>query len=343
MDFYYEQQTPLETPHEGTPPPKDDKTNQVFSRFENDLNSAYEKTAEGIKNIMNESNGSDGVQLDLPIDEATSEKAQALLTSLDQNLAKVETIASTYWGTINKSSFWSNISDNLGSQLDKVVKITADSLATDGESAESSQVDLNTNNHTIAGNRTEAELKELSINKKIYLDDKNKPEGNKIDIDSKTDEISEILKTNKDLESLMNALVPQEISYVDFWSIYFVKKDEILEREESRKRILTAGSKGKNSDNQKDKKDVQQEEIDWDDDEDEEEGINEIKEEPKIDSKKEDAGKESDLSARDDSLVIVNKSDVTEEKTTDTNNDNSKNGEVKDEEEEEEEEDDDWE
>ena len=198
MDFYYEQQTALETPHEGTRPPKDDKTNQVFSKFENDLNSAYEKTAEGIKNIMNESNERDGVQLDLPIDEATSEKAQALLTSLDQNLAKVETMASSYWGTIKKPSFWSNISDNLGSQLDKVVKITADSLAAGGESAESSHVDLNINNHTIAGNRTEAELKELSINKKIYLDDKNKPEGNKIDIDSKTDEISEILKTNKD-------------------------------------------------------------------------------------------------------------------------------------------------
>lgn len=335
MDFYYEQQTPQETPHEGTPAPKDEKTNQVFSKFENDLNSAYEKTAEGIKNIMNDTNERDGVQLDLPIDEATSEKAQALLSSLDQNLAKVETMASSYWDTVKKPSFWSSISDNLGSQLDKVVKITADSLGADGESAESSQVDITSNNQTIAGNRTEAELKELSINKQIYLDGKNKQDGSKIDIDSKTDEISEILKNNKDLDALMNTLVPVEISYVEFWSIYFVKKDEILKREETRKNILTAGSKGKNGEEQKDTKQAQQEEVNWDDDEE-----YDTKEEIKTDVKKDETGKESGLSTRDDSLVIVNKSDINEESKAD----DAKETDNKDDtEEDEEEEDDDWE
>lgn len=340
MDFYYEQQTPQETPHEGTPAPKDEKTNQVFSKFENDLNSAYEKTAEGIKNIMNDNNEGDGVQLDLPIDEATSEKAQALLSSLDQNLAKVETMASSYWETVKKPSFWSTISDNLGSQLDKVVKITADSLSADGESAASSQVNLNIKNQTIAGNRTEAELKELSINKQIYLDSKNKQNGSKIDIDSKTEEISEILKINKDLDTLMNALVPLEISYVEFWTVYFAKKDEILKREETRKKILTAGSNGKHGEEQKDAKELQQEEVNWDDDEEDE---GEAKEETKTDIKKEETGRESGLSTRDDSLVIVNKSDIAEEsKVEDTKKTNNKD-EANEEKEDEEEDEDDWE
>ncbi|SMN21904.1 similar to Saccharomyces cerevisiae YDR068W DOS2 Protein of unknown function, green fluorescent protein (GFP)-fusion protein localizes to the cytoplasm [Maudiozyma saulgeensis] len=317
MDFYYEQQTPVETPAEGTPAPKDEKTNEIFSKFENDLNSAYEKTAQGIKTIMADDN-KEGINLNIPMDEATSRKTQAILTSMDENLAKVENMATSYWETVKKPGFWSNITDNLGSQFDKVVQITSDSLGTHLNEENSSSI----NGHTIAGNRTEAELSELSTNKDIYLNSE-KGKGKPIDIDTKTEEISEILKSNKELETLMHSIVPQQISYVDFWSMYLNKKEEILKREETRKNILTSSSQNKN-----------EEEVNWDDEDEHNENDGKVPEKTPEKTEKsakvEEAGNESSASTKDESLVIVSKSDINDEE--DENN-----------EENDDEEDDDWE
>ncbi|CAB4256586.1 similar to Saccharomyces cerevisiae YDR068W DOS2 Protein of unknown function, green fluorescent protein (GFP)-fusion protein localizes to the cytoplasm [Maudiozyma barnettii] len=320
MDFYYEHQTPVETPSAGTPAPKDEKTNEVFSKFENELSSAYDKTAQSIKTIMNDDDKED-ISLNLPIDEATSRKAQEILTSMDENLAKVENMATSYWDTVKTSGFWSNITENLGSQFDKAVQITSESLSTGHTEGNSSTV----NTQTIAGNRTEAELSELSTNKEIYLKI-GKDKGEYLDIDSKTEEISDILKSNKELEILMNSLVPQQISYVDFWNIYLNKRDEILKREETRKNILTASSQNKKV----------EEEINWDDEDEHAENDEKVREKNEKSTNEEDIGNESSTSTKDESLVIVSKSDIKEEE-------NKTNEKEENDDDEEQEDDDDWE
>ena len=52
-------------------------------------------------------------------------------------------------------------------------------------------------------------------------------ENTAFDANSKTDEISEILKTHKSVEELFSSLVPQEVTYEEFWERYFYRCDEI--------------------------------------------------------------------------------------------------------------------
>lgn len=284
MDFYYEQEGPQDLPSDNEGVAKDEKTNEIFDSFENNFNKVYDKTSKGIQTIINDNK--DGVKLDIPLDQATSEKTQAVLTALDNNLAKAESTAASYWETVKKPSFWSNITDNLGSRLDQVVQLTNETIASVNE-----QNSDNSSRPTIAGNRTDAEITELSTDKSIYLTN-NDTSKILIDIDSKTEEISEILKDNKKLENLMNELVPQQVSYVTFWTIFLTRRDEILKREEMRKNILNAKEKVE-----------EEKEVGWDDDDENTTDANDDKNSKQPD----DTESKSNM---EESPVVITKNDV---------------------------------
>lgn len=239
---------------------KDQKTNEAFDKLENELGGVYEIASSKLKSLVKEDK--DGIKLDLPIDEATTKKAQEYLSTLDSNLAQVENVASSYWNKVTTPNFWSSVTDKLSVQLDNVINLTA--------TEEKNQTTGNTS--SIAGNRTEAEIKKLCNNKDIYLKYEKINLNPNFDIEGKTEEISKILESNKELEALMNSIVPQEIKYKDFWNIYFVKKSEIVEMEEKRKKLLEEAAS-------------REEEICWDDDDDNDE----TREESPVIVKKEDA------------------------------------------------------
>ncbi|CCC68513.1 hypothetical protein NCAS_0B04290 [Naumovozyma castellii] len=260
MDFFFSSQAQStnkeESNDERNNPVVDAKVNDTFQVFEDGVNRTYELTREKLKDLVHENE--DGIELNIPLDESTTEKANYYLKQLDNNLAHVENVASSYWGkfSVAGTGFLSSVSDTLGAQLKELAIIES------GPESESEKA-AETNKNIVAGNRTEAELKKLSNDKEIYLknDIDISAEGKDLDIDGKTAEISKLLSNDKDLETLMNELVPHTIKYNDFWSIYFIEKGRILDMEEKRRNILQKTSMEVERD----------EEIGWDDDEEEEE------------------------------------------------------------------------
>ncbi|EDO18434.1 hypothetical protein Kpol_1032p27 [Vanderwaltozyma polyspora DSM 70294] len=232
---------------------QDEKTEQMFNKLEQEVNKQYEKTTETLQKYIQEDE--EGIHINIPIEGAVAEKAQEYLQSLDANLQNVETAAQGYWNKVSNTGFWSSVSDTLSSKLDQVVQLGTEAVNS-GLSPEETIKDSGTP-VAVAGNRTEAELRELVTNEKIYTENKLSLDEN-FDVDSKTDEISKILEGNVELSNLMNTLVPQSVPYKDFWNIYFAQKTKILEMEDKRKKILESKS-------------TEKEMSGWDDDEDEEE------------------------------------------------------------------------
>lgn len=70
-------------------------------------------------------------------------------------------------------------------------------------------------------------MRKLSNDKSIYLEFKKDSSYKEINTKDKSDEISSLLKDDKELESLMNEIVPEHISYNEFWTIYFNKKSKV--------------------------------------------------------------------------------------------------------------------
>lgn len=263
MEFFYDEQAlaneqPSTAKH-------DEKTEEAFNKLEDEVSKQYDKTAQALKKFVAESE--DGVKLNLPLDPQTSLKAQHYLGQLDSNLQNVEKVAQGYWTKVSNPGFWSSMTNSLGSKLEQVVRVNDEDLKQNASKA------------VVGGNRTESELRALSTDKSIYLDNKNTAAAS-FDVDDKTEEISKILEKDKDLANLMNEIVPQSIPYKDFWNTYFTLRQKIFDMENNRRKIL----EGK-----QDSKDV---EIGWDEEEDEiegneEEGNDKNPEEPVI-IKKED-------------------------------------------------------
>lgn len=261
MEFFYDEQAVAN--NETSTQHHDDKTEEAFSKLEDEVNQGYEKTTQALKSIVRESDG--GVKLNIPLDPEVSEKAQQYLQQLDANLHNVETIAQNYWTQVSKPGFWSSMTEKLGDRLDKVVKIGNSKLAEEAEETSKGA------HNVVGGNRTEAELKSLSNDKNVYLNFDAELDQN-FDVDAKTDEIARIIEKDKDLANLMNAVVPQDIPYKDFWTIFFVERQRILDMEDKRRKLLESSSS------------LKEEEISWDDVEEDEED----EEEPVI-VKEEDA------------------------------------------------------
>lgn len=245
MEFFYEEQALANDPHKKED--HDEKTEEAFHKIEEEVNKKYEDTTKALKNFVGEAE--DGVKLNLPIDSEVSERAQRYLGQLDSNLQNVEKAAQGYWTKVSNPGFWSNVSNNLSNRFEQMIQLGEDRAEGGGTD------DREGTSTVVGGNRTETELKMLSTDKSIYLDN-DYPGLKDFDADSKTEEISQILEKNKDLANLMNAIVPQEISYKDFWNVYFIQRQRIFEMENTRRKIL------------ENKESNKEEEIGWDEEED---------------------------------------------------------------------------
>lgn len=230
----------IEVPHLN----KDERTNHIFDKLEDQIGDVYEKTVSKLKEIVNDVN-TEGLAIPIPlIDEETSTKAQKYIETLDNNLASMENAATSYWNKMSKSNFWSNVTQNLTSQFENTVNFVSDVINNDFPNINSKEHatvkdDEKDGKVIIGGSRTETELKNLSNNKLLYLE--YQPEDNFKEITNikdRTQEIDQILKKDKDLETLMNKLVPDSITYTKFWSIYLYERARILDREDKRLKLL---------------------------------------------------------------------------------------------------------
>lgn len=273
---------------------KDERTNQIFDRFEDQIGDVYEKTANKLKEIVSDVNN-EGLTIQIPlIDEKTSNKAQKYIETLDNNLANMENVATSYWNKMSNSHFWSNVTQNLATQFENTVSLVSDVINSD-VTGTSSKENVNVRNNDsdkkliIGGSRTETELKNLSNNESIYLEYKPDSDFKEIiNIKDRSQEINKFLKNDKDLENLMNNIVPDSITYTRFWSIYFYERTKILEMEDKRLKLL-ANKYAKDRDSKKENRNEfsteEEEEVGWGDEDDEDD---------------------------DSSVVIINKEDARE-------------------------------
>ncbi|CCH61899.1 hypothetical protein TBLA_0F03620 [Henningerozyma blattae CBS 6284] len=297
MDFVYEEQV---LANEATPDPNqkhDEKTEQLFENLENNINTNYEKTKGLIENFLHEDDSNEGINIDLPISDEYTAKANELLANLDNGLKSVETkvtdTVNSYWNNFSVNSLW-------------------DSINTATNSALNSKAPQPNSNVVLAGNRTEAELQKLSTDKSIYLKDLSiKVDPKVVDIDSKTDEIAKLLEVNKNLSSLMNDIVPSKINYQTFWYIYFTEKTKILDMETKRKTLLNSSKTSTQAIKDAD------EDLGWDDDDDDDDFDNtDSKSEPPVIIQKKDAIEEPLTKRQNASSKTKQSAKLTENTTT---------------------------
>lgn len=288
MEFFYEEQAVAN--EEASDVKHDEKTEEVFHKFEDEVTRQYQRTTDALKHIVKEDE--QGVKLNLPLDSEVSETAQRYLKQLDSNLHNVENLALNYWSQVSDAGFWPSMTSKLGSKLEQIVKID--------EPTSKSEQSLQS---AAGGNRTEAELKALSTDKAIYLNYESKSSED-FDADAKTDEIARILEQDKNMANLMNNIVPAEITYKEFWRIYFDQRQKILDMENKRKRLL-AGQK------------TEEEEVGWDDEE-----ADAAEEEPVIVKKEDTIGeKVSDETAGTTKIEEEAKGNIDEQQEDDEEDD----------------------
>ncbi|AET40568.1 Dos2p Ecym_6185 [Eremothecium cymbalariae DBVPG len=263
MDFVYEEVAASEKKEvKVNSTDHDDKTEEAFEKFEQHVDKQYQRTTDAIKKFLGDD---EYIEMNLPLNPKLTEKAQDLLKKLDTNLQTVEHAAQCYWGQISQKSFWSTMTDSLTSGLSNVANIMDDNIINPQHNNSSlSKNDDIAAAAAAAGNRTESQLKQLSSDKNIYLDNQDKLPSD-FSVGKHTDEISTILKNDLELSTLMSTIVPEKITYRDFWATYFTKRDNVLEMEKNRKELLE----------NLDSDDRMKPEVAWDDEDgdDEEEAI----------------------------------------------------------------------
>lgn len=196
--------------------------------------------------------------LEKKIDFASlSSQANSALDSLDSGLEYVEKQAGKYVSQF--SSFFSSI-----------VSVEPEETPKDAEPET-----LFTNPKFLGGNygstRFDSELFKLHTTESLLLDS-SKDTEEKFDVESKTNEIADLLKQYPDtLEKLMHKLVPVELSYDTFWKRYFRLEDEIRANEQKRKELLSKKEKTEAEDEEGDEDD--DEDFTWDDDEEEDDDV----------------------------------------------------------------------
>lgn len=175
-------------------------------------------------------------------------KANTYLDRLDSGLEIVENQASKYASQF--ASFFSGIVQiNNDTQPEAPVK---------RETLFSTSMGANPNYGT---SRYDSDLFKLHTSPELYLYQADDKELEQFDVDSKTELISQTLKTyDNTLHKLMNELVPVEISYSEFWYKYFKLEENLKREEHQRKKLL---------ENKETKKEGEDEEFTWDDDDEE--------------------------------------------------------------------------
>lgn len=252
MEFYLEQEALDRVTPTDANVQRDEKTNKVFSDLEQGLYQIYDKTSGNIKKVLSDSEGSEYIKLDLPIGEKSTEKAQQILDTLDSNLASIENTANTYWNKVKKATFWSSLTEDVGSKLGTVVATASKGVSeimnggasigkTDPTEAngEEEREKESEQRPALAGNRTEAELKELTTDKNIYLEALEGKSFQRMDVVAKTEEINLLLKQDKDLQKLMSEIVPQDVSYENFGPYISLREKKFWRKRGRERHYLT--------------------------------------------------------------------------------------------------------
>lgn len=243
-----------------------EQLNQQFNNLSLSLSEDQKKKEEAqsgenrdINNIDNK--GKDQKKMLDILTKATN----SYLDDLDHELEQVEKFAGSYATKV--SSF---IKTNL---LETDAKIRERLI----EDANKGDLDANESNllfnvpdnikTPIYATRTEAQLHALHTSQDLYVTDAIDSEFatflKSFNLESKTAEISSLLKKHSQLQNLMAAVVPTKVSYEEFWARYFFMYGKILEQEEKRKKILE-----NNAD------DGDDEDFNWDDDDDDDDDEN---------------------------------------------------------------------
>lgn len=196
-----------------------------------------------------------------------SNKTNTYLDELDKELEQVETFAGSY---VNK----------FGQFIKESIVVTdieeRDELIDDDEATLLFNVkgDSKSRSQKVTSTRTEAQLYALHTSPELYLtnsEDEAFDEFKKgFKLDSKTDEIADLLKQNVEFNKLSTSIVPEKVSYEEFWTRYFYLYDKILKEESNRKKLLREGN---------DSNETRNENLQWSDDEGDNEESNKSKHE----------------------------------------------------------------
>ncbi|KAH3663433.1 hypothetical protein WICMUC_005959 [Wickerhamomyces mucosus] len=188
-----------------------------------------------------------------------SEKTNTYLDELDKELEQVENITGGYFNKFTQI-FTNNIDDgDKDTDVDFIDENEGNLLFNVKGNNKNNNGNIN-----ITSNRTEAQLIALNSLRDLYLKNDSTSsnfqnfKSSKFNIESKTDEISQNLQNNQ-LSKLFNELVPEKISYEEFWAIYYYNVELIKIQELQRKKLL----------NKEIINTEQDDNLTWDDDEEE--------------------------------------------------------------------------
>lgn len=188
-----------------------------------------------------------------------SSKTNTYLDELDKELEQVENFAGSY---VNRFGQFIKESVVVAPPEDE------DELIDDAEGELLFNVTDDTKGRApkVSSTRTEAQLYALHTSPELYLttaeDESFGKFKDEFKLDSKTEDIANLLKQNVELNKLSTKIVPEKVSYEEFWTRYFFLYDKILKEEVNRKKLL-------NKENES--KDTKAENLQWSDDEEDNE------------------------------------------------------------------------
>ncbi|ORX82907.1 hypothetical protein K493DRAFT_342119 [Basidiobolus meristosporus CBS 931.73] len=162
-----------------------------------------------------------------------------------------------------------------GSGLSKFISDAIVITPTEEEHLEEEEED--SSKKIIIMDRKEVQLSLIRLKEETYLSDptteenadaedveKFKQFSETFEVTDYTDEISELLKANPELQELMQQIVPTHVPYEKFWLRYYFRVFEIDEKEEKRKQLVNDAAVNNE----------EEELFNWDDDDDENENEN---------------------------------------------------------------------
>ncbi|ANB13239.1 Dos2p [Sugiyamaella lignohabitans] len=192
-----------------------------------------------------------------------TKRAQIYIDTLDRDLEKIENAAGSYVGKIGK---------DVKSFLKDAVTVDAPGVLRgddDSDSGEDAPAEIlfdvpEAIRTQIYSTRLDAQLHALHTSTQPFLTTTTEPDyesfAKEFNIDTHTEIIAEDLDKYKPLRTLMESLVPEKVSYNEFWAKYYYMRKQIQDQELRRKILVQ-----KASEQAGDEKD-----ISWEDDEEDE-------------------------------------------------------------------------
>lgn len=214
-----------------------------------------------------------------------SQKTNSYLDDLDKDLEQVENTAGAYvskFGQFLKETIAVSAPEDMDELIDDQ----------DGELL----FNVGSSGQNLAASRTDAQLFTLNTSTELYLTNDQDPKFDEFrktfNVESKTTDITQLLKQSSNLQKLSTEIVPAKVKYEEFWARYFYMHEKILQQESHRKKLLSEKRKAETK-----------EDLDWGDDDEESSGVG---------SKKNDKSSASsegtyELNSVDSSTVEVNK------------------------------------